>query len=69
MKQMNAWQGTIEALKVERIEYVFGLPGGDLFYDALYDNPEVKPILVREESSGVFMAMAYARMTGKPGFS
>ena len=67
MKRMNAWQAIVEALKAERIEYVFGLPGGDLFYDALYDNPEVKPILVREESSGVFMAMAYARMTGKPG--
>jgi len=67
MKRMNAWQGIVEALKAERIEYVFGLPGGDLFYDALYDNPEIKPILVREESSGVFMAMGYARMTGKPG--
>mgnify|MGYP001056357513 CR=1 FL=1 len=67
MRRMNAWQAIVNALKIEGIEYVFGLPGGDLFYDALYDVPEVKPILVREESSGVFMAMAYARMTGKPG--
>jgi len=67
MKRMNAWQAIVETLKAERIEYVFGLPGGDLFYDALYDNSEVKPVLVREESSGVFMAMAYSRMTGKPG--
>jgi len=67
MKHINAWQAMMDALKAEGIEYVFGLPGGDLFYDALYDYPEIKPILVREESSGVFMAMAYARMTGKPG--
>jgi thiamine pyrophosphate-dependent acetolactate synthase large subunit-like protein len=40
MKQLNAWQAIVEALKVEGIGHVFGLPGGDLFYDALYDSPE-----------------------------
>jgi len=64
---MNTWQAIVEALKVEGIGHIFGLPGGDAFYDALYDAPEIEPVLVREESSGVFMAMAYARMTGKPG--
>ena len=67
MKRMNVWQAIVDALKIEGIEHVFGLPGGDLFYDALYDSPEIKPVLVREESSGAFMAMAYARMIGKPG--
>jgi len=67
MRRMNAWQAIVDALKAEGIGHVFGLPGGDLFYDALYDSPEIEPVLVREESSGVFMAMAYARMTGKPG--
>ncbi len=64
---MNSWQAIVDALKKEGIGHVFGLPGGDMFYDALYDVPEIEPVLVREESSGVFMAMAYARMTGKPG--
>jgi acetolactate synthase-1/2/3 large subunit len=64
---MNVWQAIVDALKGEDIEHVFGLPGGDAFYDALYDVPEIQPVLVREESSGAFMAMAYARMTGKPG--
>ena len=64
---MNTWEVIVDALKAERVEYVFGLPGGDLFYDALYDAPEIKPILVRDESSGPFMAMAYARLTGRPG--
>ena len=63
---MNAWEAIIDALRAEGVEYVFGLPGGDLFYDALYDAPEIKPVLVREESSGPFMAMAYARLTGRP---
>ena len=64
---MNVWEAIIDALKAERVEFVFGLPGGDLFYDALYDVPEIKTILAREESSGPFMAMAYARLTGRPG--
>lgn len=64
---MNTWQAIVEALKTEGIRHIFGLPGGDAFYDALYDAPEIEPVLVREESSGLFMAMAYARMTGKPG--
>jgi len=67
MKIINAWQAIAESLKSEKIRHVFGLPGGDLFYDALYDVPEINPVLVREESSGVFMAIAYARMTGRPG--
>jgi acetolactate synthase-1/2/3 large subunit len=64
---INAWQAVVRALRAEKTEYVFGLPGGELFYDALYDVPEIKPVLVREESSGPFMAMGYARLTGNPG--
>ncbi len=64
---MNVWQAVVSALKAEKTEYLFGLPGGELFYDALYDAPEIKPILVREESAGPFMAMGYARMSGRTG--
>jgi acetolactate synthase-1/2/3 large subunit len=64
---MNVWQAVVSALRAEEAEYVFGLPGGDLFYDALYDVPEIRTILVREESAGPFMAMGYARLTGRPG--
>ena len=59
-----------EALKAEKVKYVFGIPGGqscDILYDGLYDVAEVKPILVRHEEAGVFMAYAYARLTGEPG--
>ena len=63
----SIWQVIAHALESEGISHVFGLPGGDLFFDALYDVPAVKPVLVREESSGAFMAMAWARPAGKPG--
>ena len=63
---MNSWQAIVHALEKEKTEFVFGLPGGGLLFEALYDAPEIKPILVREESSGPFMAMGYSRLTGKP---
>ncbi|MDH4264250.1 MAG: thiamine pyrophosphate-binding protein [Deltaproteobacteria bacterium] len=64
---MNTWQAIVSALRAEKTEYLFGLPSGDLFYDALYDVPEIKTVLVREESAGPFMAMGYSRVSGKPG--
>lgn len=64
---MRAWQAVIHALEAERIKYVFGLPGGGTFYDALAYSQEIKPVLVREESSGAFMAMGYAKIAGTPG--
>jgi len=64
---MNVWQAIVSALKAEKTEYIFGLPGGELFYDALYDVPKIKTVLVREESAGPFMAMGYARVSGRPG--
>jgi len=64
----DPWQIAVHALREEGIGFVFGLPGDPRnLYDALYDTPEIRTILVRHETSGVFMAMANARLTGKPG--
>ncbi len=63
-------QAVVEALKGEGVEYVFGLPGGHsclILYDALYENPEVKPILCRHEESGAFEACGYTHVTNKVG--
>jgi len=70
MVQVSGARIVAEALKSEGVRYVFGLPGShscDVLYDGLYDVPEVKPILVRHEEAGAFMAYAYARLTGEPG--
>lgn len=63
----TGWQAVVAALKAEGVKYVFGLPGSanDL-YDALYDEPAIRPILVRHEAAGGFMAMAFALLTGEP---
>ena len=42
--KMNAWQATVEAFKVEGVKYIFGLPGGDTFYDAIADSPEIQAV-------------------------
>jgi len=61
------WAAIVEALEAEGVEYVFGLPGNpQLLYNDLYESP-VRPVLVRMETSAVFMAMAYARVSGRVG--
>jgi acetolactate synthase-1/2/3 large subunit len=62
------WRAVCEALAAESVEYVFGLPGNpELLYNDLYDFPQIEPVLVRHETSAVFMAMAYARVSGRVG--
>lgn len=66
--KVNAWQQVVAALEAEGIPFVFGLPGGAKhLYDALFDARHVRPVLVRHETSGAFMAMAYARVSGQVG--
>ena len=68
MVRMNGYQGVVQALLKEKVKYFFGMPGNPrAMYEQLYDAPEIKPILVRHETSGVLMAMAYARISGETG--
>lgn len=59
----------VRCLKDEGVEYVFGYPGGAVLYiyDALYQQQDVKHILVRHEQGATHAADGYARSTGKPG--
>lgn len=66
--KMNAWEAVVKALEAEEVPFVFGLPGNPKhLYDQLYDSKTVRAILVRHETSGAFMAMAYARVSGNIG--
>lgn len=58
----------LEALKREKTEVIFGLPGGAVLplYDALY-SAGIRHLLVRHEQAAAFAADGYARATGKPG--
>lgn len=58
----------IDTLKEEKVEYVFGLPGGAVIplFDHLFDS-DIKFILTRHEQGAGHMADGYARATGKVG--
>ncbi len=58
-----------ECLKREKVEYIFGYPGGAVLklYEKLYDVDYLKHILVRHEQGATHMAEGYAKATGKVG--
>jgi acetolactate synthase-1/2/3 large subunit len=60
---------TIRCLQEEGAEYVFGYPGGAVLhiYDALFNQNQVKHILVRHEQAAIHAADGYARSTDKVG--
>ena len=65
---MNGAQAVLESLKREKVEVVFGYPGGAVLdlYDALY-KMKFPHILTRQEGGAVHAADGYARATGKVG--
>ena len=59
----------VRSLKAEGVDYLFGYPGGAVLhiYDALYQQNDIKHILVRHEQGATHAADGYARATGRPG--
>jgi len=66
---MTGAKMVVQALKDQGVEVVFGYPGGAVLpiYDEIFQQNEIKHILVRHEQGAVHMAEGYARSTGKPG--
>ncbi|GHV19663.1 acetolactate synthase [Planctomycetales bacterium] len=58
----------IQCLKDEKVEVVFGYPGGMVIplFDAISRDGGLRFILPRHEQAGIHMADAYARVTGRP---
>jgi acetolactate synthase-1/2/3 large subunit len=69
MGTMSAGQAIVHVLQAEGVKAVFGIPGGHTLpiYDALYDAPSIRHILVRHEQVAANMAAGYAQLTGEPG--
>ena len=59
----------IRCLQEEKVEYVFGYPGGAVLfiYDALFNQDKVRHVLVRHEQAAVHAADGFARSTEKVG--
>lgn len=67
--EMTGCEIFLQALIDEGVDTIFGLPGGVVLglYDALFERPELKHILISHEQGGTHAADGYARATGKPG--
>ncbi|WP_024423188.1 acetolactate synthase large subunit [Bacillus safensis] len=65
---MNGALMLIEALKREKVEVIFGYPGGAVLpiYDKIYDSG-LFHVLPRHEQGAIHAAEGYARVSGKPG--
>lgn len=59
----------LKALADQGVEVIFGYPGGAVLpiYDAIFQQNQIKHILVRQEGGAVHAAEGYARSTGKVG--
>ena len=59
----------IQALKDQGVDTIFGYPGGAVLpiYDEIFQQSDIKHILVRHEQGATHAADGYSRATGKPG--
>ena len=66
---MTGAEMVVRALKDQGVEVGFGYPGGAVLpiYDAIFQQNDIRHILVRHEQGATHMAEGYARSTGKPG--
>ncbi len=66
---MTGAEMVVQAMKDQGVEVVFGYPGGAVLpiYDAIFQQNDIRHVIVRHEQGAVHMAEGYARSTGKPG--
>jgi acetolactate synthase I/II/III large subunit len=67
--QISGAEIILKALADQGVEVIFGYPGGAVLpiYDAIYQQNQIRHILVRQEGGAVHAAEGYARSTGKVG--
>lgn len=68
-RQMTGAKMVVQALRDQGVDTVFGYPGGAVLpiYDEIFQQNDIRHILVRHEQAAVHAAEGYARSTGKPG--
>jgi acetolactate synthase-1/2/3 large subunit len=67
--QLTGAEILIRCLHEEKVEYVFGYPGGSVLYiyDEMFKQDKFKHVLVRHEQAAVHAADAYSRSSNKIG--
>ncbi len=68
-REMTGAGIVVQALKDQGVDVVFGYPGGAALpiYDEIFQQNDVRHILVRHEQGAIHAAEGYARSTGKIG--
>ena len=71
MATLTGSQALVRSLVGEGVEVIFGLPGVQIMhiFDALHDEPNIRLVTARHEQGTTYMALGYARSTGKPGIA
>jgi acetolactate synthase-1/2/3 large subunit len=64
---MRGVDATLEVLKRNGVDSIFGIPGGPLIplFDALFDDPDLRLYLTRHEQGAGHMAEGYAKASGR----
>lgn len=67
--EMNGAEIVLQALRDNGVEHIFGYPGAAVLpiYDELFQQTDIRHILVRHEQGAGHAAEGYARSTGKVG--
>jgi len=68
-REMTGAKMVVQALKDQGVDTIFGYPGGAALpiYDEVFQQNDIRHILVRHEQGAVHAAEGYARSTGKVG--
>lgn len=68
-QSVSAADALVDILAREKVEVVFGVPGGPVMalFDRLHDHPQIRVVLTKHEEAAAYAAYTYARMTGRLG--
>ncbi len=64
---INGAEALVDSLANEGVEVIFGIPGVQVMdvLDVICGQPRIRSVTTRHEQSAAYMAMGYARTTGK----
>jgi acetolactate synthase-1/2/3 large subunit len=66
---MSGGEAVVRALQANGIDTIFGIPGVQIYplFDALQRSADIRTITARHEQGAGYMALGYAKATGRPG--
>lgn len=67
--KITGGEAIVRAVEANGVDTVFGLPGAQIYplFDALKRSDTIRTITSRHEQGAAYMAMGYAKATGRPG--